>query len=114
MPASRSRSSGSELASRLKFAPACSLASCQPPRWPHPCGSATAPGVISSVTFTGTVTAPDLDSTHTSPPSSRPQAAASSGCTRSACTRPPRISSGALCIHELCERSSRRPISRSG
>ena len=31
---------------------ACSLASRQPPRWPQPCGSATVPGVISSVTLT--------------------------------------------------------------
>ena len=72
------------------------------------------PGVISSVTLTGTVSAPDFDSSRASPPSSSPCAAASSGWMRSAWTRPPRISSGELCIHELCERSSRMPISRSG
>ncbi len=62
MPASASRSSGAPLASRFTFTPALALASCQPPPWPQPCGSATAPGVISSVTATGTSTAPDFDS----------------------------------------------------
>ena len=111
----RSRSSGSPLASRFTFAPACALASCQPPRWPQPCGSATVPGRhLVGHLDRHRRPSPDFDSTA---PRRRPRArarAASSGCTRSACTRPPRMSSGALCIHELCERSSRRPISRSG
>ena len=57
MPASGSSRPG-RAASRLTLTPPASLASCQPPRWPQPCGSATVPGVISSVTFTGTSTAP--------------------------------------------------------
>ena len=44
IPASRSRSSGSPLASGFTFTPAFSFASRQPPLWPQPCGSATAPG----------------------------------------------------------------------
>ena len=83
IPASASRSSGSLLASRFTFAPPCSLASCQPPRWPQPCGRATVPGVISSVTLTPTTSAPDLDSSLASPPSSIPCSSASSGWIRS-------------------------------
>ncbi len=39
-------------------------------------------------------------------------AAASSTCISARCSRPPRISSGALCIHEFSDRNSRIPISR--
>jgi hypothetical protein len=48
MPASGSRSSGSDEASRLTLTPPAALASDHPPRWPHPCGRATVPGVISN------------------------------------------------------------------
>ena len=106
MPASGSRSSGSADASRLTFTPPAALASYQPPRWPQPCGSATVPGVISSVTSTGTSTAPDLLATRAVSPSARPCASASSGCTRSACVRPPRMSSG-RCASTSCASAAR-------
>ena len=61
MPASRSRPAGSDGASRFTFTPPASFASRQPPRCPQPCGSATVPGVISSVTSTGTSTEPDSE-----------------------------------------------------
>ncbi len=115
MPASGSRSSGAELASRLTFTPPAALAVRHPPpRWPQPCGTATVPTIISSVTRTASSMSPDFDASLATPPSSRPKRSASSGCTRSGWSRPPRISSGELCIQELCERSSRRPIRRSG
>ena len=44
MPASRSRCSGPDGASWFTFAPPALFASCQPPRCPQPCGSATVPG----------------------------------------------------------------------
>ena len=69
MPASRSRSPGRAPASTFTFVPAWRLASCQPPRWPQPCGSATVPRFSSSVTITGTVTEPCGDSSRVSPPS---------------------------------------------
>ena len=73
------------------------------------------PGVISSVTVTGTSTdARRGGDARAASPSASPAAAASSGWIRSACVRPPRIRSGELCIQELCERSSRRPIRLSG
>ena len=72
MPASGSRSPASALASRLKFTPPAAFAIFQPPRWPQPCGSATTPAIISSVTLTGTSTAPLLELRRALPPSSRP------------------------------------------
>ena len=45
MPASGSRSVGvGATRAGSTFAPPAALASCQPPRWPQPCGSATVPG----------------------------------------------------------------------
>ena len=50
IPASRSRSAGSDEASRLTFAPPAAAATRQPPAWPQPCGTATVPRLTSSVT----------------------------------------------------------------
>ncbi len=64
---------------------------------------------------TSTSISPSLETMRTRPPSSSPSAAASSGWTRAACVRAlPAMSLGALCIHELCDRSSRSPMSRNG
>ena len=58
IPARRSRSSGAALESAFTFAPPAPFARRQPPRCPQPCGTATVPGLISSVTFTGNSIAP--------------------------------------------------------
>ena len=114
MPASRSRPAGSDGASWFTFTPPASFASRHPPRCPQPCGSATVPGVISSVTSTGTSTEPDSDVTRATSPSSRPAAPRRRDESAAHACDPPRISRGELCIQELCERSSRRPIRLSG
>ena len=58
IPASRSRSSGSEEASRLTFAPPAALATCQPPLWPQPWGTAIVPRLTSSVSVPAISIAP--------------------------------------------------------
>ena len=82
------------------------------PAWPQPWGRATVPGIISSVISTGTRISPAFDVIRASPPSTRPRAAASSGCTRSSSRRESGISFSALCIQELWDRISRIPMSR--
>ena len=116
IPASFSRSSGALDINRLTFAPPAPLAVRQPPvpLWPQPCGTATTPATMSLVTMTGSSISPCGDAMRTVSPSTMFAAAASSTCMRAYWTRSPRISSGALCIHEFSERDSRMPISRIG
>ena len=114
IPASRSRSSGSEEASWLTLAPPAALAVRQPPSCPQPWGTATVPRATSSVSRAVSSISPWAEPSLQVAPSSTPAAAASSGWIRAACSRPPRINSAALCIQELWERSSRRPIRRRG
>ena len=115
MPASGSRSSapttraGSSSRRRRRWPPASRRGG------PSRGGARPCPRVISSVTLTGDLDAARLGGDAARRRRRRARAARRRpGCTRSAWVRPPRMSSGALCIHELCERSSRRPIRRSG
>ncbi len=66
-----------------------------------------------SVTSTGARTVPVRLRTSASSPSASPSRAASSGWTCSVQRSGPETSRGRLCIHELLERSWRRPISTS-
>ena len=79
--------------------------------WPQPCGMLTTPGMIASVTSTGTCTLARARADD-APVRRRasPRRAASSGCTCAVQRGLPFASSGRLCIHELFERRSRRPI----
>ena len=65
--------------------------------------------MTSSVTSTGTTTAPARERTTAGSPSTSPSRAASSGCTWAVQRCLPLTSIGRLCIHELFERRSRRP-----
>ena len=67
-----------------------------------------------SVTSTGTRTSPTRDRTMASSPSARPRAAASSGWSWAVQRGLPFTSTDTLCIQELLERRSRRPISTKG
>ena len=66
--------------------------------------------MIASVTSTGTSTSPTRERTRARAPSARPSRAASSGWTCIVQRSLPLTSTFRLCIQELFERSSRRPI----
>ena len=75
---------GDSSASMLLFAPACAAATlilASGSSWPQPCGMLTTPGMIPSVTSTGTSIEPRSDVTCARPPSSSPSRSASSGWT---------------------------------
>ena len=110
MPESGSSTSSS--VSTLEFVPACSPATLRSApgwSWPQPCGIETTPGMTSSVTSTGTTTAPARERTTAASPSTSPRRSASSGWTWAVQRCLPLTSIGRLCIHELLERRSRRP-----
>ena len=71
----------------------------------------TTPGMIASVTSTGTSTSPVSDQIRAWAPSSRPSRSASPGLTQSVQRSLPFTSGVRLCIQELFERSWRRPMS---
>ncbi|CAB4698794.1 unannotated protein [freshwater metagenome] len=79
--------------------------------WPQPCGRLTTPGRISSLISTGASTLPTRLVTLAYPPFTRPNFAASSGCTVSVQRTLPLTNTLMLCIHELFERKCRRPTS---
>ena len=83
-------------------------------RGPSRAGPATVPRLTSSVSLAASSTSPCAELIRTVSPSPIPRAAASSGWIRARWTRSPLISFSELCIQELCERSSRSPISSSG
>ena len=95
-------------ASRLLLTPACSRAidirvpglSC-----PQPWGSDTTPGIISSLTSTGTSISPAVDETRATEPSVTPLAAASSGWINKVQRSFPLTRTFTLCIQELLERT---------
>ena len=82
-------------------------------RGPSRAGARRRPAMTASVTSTGASSAPARLSTRAGAPSARPSRAASSGCTWSVQRSGPETSSSRLCIHELFERSWRRPTSTS-
>ena len=81
IPDSASTSSGSLEVNSLTLAPPAALATCQPPpRCPQPCGMATVPATMSSVSVAGSAILPNGERTATSSPSAIPRFAASSMC----------------------------------
>src|SRR3954447_26035188 len=71
---------------------------------PQPCGIDTTPGLIASVTSTGTLISPDSDFTVTMSSSLMLRRAASSGCINRVQRSLPFIRAGTLCSHELFDR----------
>ena len=76
--------------------------------WPQPCGIDTTPGMIASVTSTGTSMCPPDDVTVTRSPVATPRLVASSSCISSVQRSLPFISGPTLCSHELFDRRWRR------
>src|SRR5437763_1847275 len=70
---------GAREASRSTCAPPAPAAVRQPPRCPPPCGTATTPGMTSSLTLAGSSIAPAAETIRQAAPSSIPKAPASSG-----------------------------------
>src|ERR1700747_3566763 len=81
---------------------------------PQPCGIDTTPGLIASVTLTGTLISPAADFTVTTSLSATPQRAASSGWISKVHRSFPFISAGTLCSQVLFDRRCLRLTRTSG